>query len=306
MKKLLVCCASLFFIHLALSLEFMLGPPGEDIVGYSYVIASKKGDTLHKIARREHAGYYEIVEANNKLVQLDPLLPGTKIIIPMQFILPPGPRQGVVINLAEMRLYYYPTDGHRVETFPIGIGRTGWATPTAVTHIEAKVRNPSWYVPESIRIDALKRGITLPKIVAPGPKNPLGQFALRLGLAGYLIHGTNQPPGVGRRSSSGCIRLYPEDIQHLFERVQINTPVRIINQAYKAGWSHGQLYLEAHEPLREDIDLHHGQFSLTPMVSALVTAQHDHLTKVNWSLAERVASAEQGVPVIVGHLVKES
>jgi L,D-transpeptidase ErfK/SrfK len=246
---------SLLLITLLLPLqaaarEFPLPLPGNDAVGQPTSITSRFEDTLSDIARTHDLGYLEISEANPGV---DPWLPGEglEIILPTQFLLPPGPREGIVINLAELRLYFYPKGENRVITYPLGIGREGWETPTAETRVVGKKANPTWTPPESIRQEHLEMGDPLPRVVQAGPDNPLGRFAIYMALPGYLLHGTNKPFGVGMRVSHGCIRLYPEDIERLFPRIPVNTPIRIINEPYKLGWIDGQLYLEAHQPLSE-------------------------------------------------------
>ena len=193
---------------------------------------------------------------------VDPWLPGegTKIVIPTQFVLPRAPNRGIVVNVAELRLYYFPAassvapegtlaGSRRVITHPISIGRMDWSTPLGTTSVTGKVANPSWTPPQSIRDEHAARNDILPRVVPAGPDNPLGKHALRLGLPGYLIHGTNKPSGVGMRVTHGCIRMFPEDIEALFKTVPAGTPVMIVNQPYKLGWTADGLYLEAHPPL---------------------------------------------------------
>ncbi len=231
---------------------YVLPPPGQDVIGAVTTIRARHDDTLLDIARRHGLGYEDIVRANP---DVDTWLPGegTEVVLPTRFVLPPGPRRGVILNLAEYRLYYFPTpkDGEPalVMTYPISIGRMDWATPLGRTTIVSKVRNPSWYPPESIRAEHEADGNPLPRIVPPGPKNPLGAHAMRLGLPGYLIHGTNRPAGVGMRVTHGCIRMFPEDIRFLFEEVSVNTPVRIINEPVKIGWDGDRLVMEVHRTL---------------------------------------------------------
>lgn len=231
---------------------YELPPDGHDVIGALGSVIARHDDTLLDIARRHGLGYEDIVRANPGI---DTWLPGegTEVVLPTRFVLPPGPRQGVVLNLAEYRLYYFPepTRGERavVMTYPISIGRMDWATPLGRTSVVSKVRNPSWYVPESIRAEHAAEGDPLPRIVPPGPKNPLGKHAMRLGLPGYLIHGTNRPAGVGMRVTHGCIRMFPEDIGFLFEQIPVNTPVRIINEPVKVGWDGDELVVEAHQVL---------------------------------------------------------
>jgi len=281
------------------ALGFPLPPAGEDIVGGSIVITSRYEDTFSDLARDYDVGYREMLAANPGV---DPWLPGadTRITIPTQFILPPPPREGVIINLAELRLYYFPAGENRVITHPIGIGREGWQTPTGKTRITQKKRDPSWTVPKSIRAEYAEKGINLPKVVKPGPDNPLGRFALRLGMPSYLIHGTDKPYGVGMRVSHGCIRLYPEDIKALFPQVKVGTPVRIINQPYKAGWLRNTLYLEAHPPLEEDAKDLATSLNLTPVVKAITVARGDVKTTLDWKKIQKTARKQNGIPVAVG------
>lgn len=232
--------------------EYPMPRPGNDLVGEVYVVAVQEGETLLDIARDHDLGYNEIIAANPGV---DPWLPepGTRITIPARYVLPAGPRSGIVVNLAEMRLYYYPPaqpgEGAKVMTFPIGIGQEGWATPVGKARILVKDKDPVWTVPESILAASIAEGYPLPRVVPPGPDNPLGKYALRLDMVGYLIHGTNKPYGVGRRISHGCIRMYPEDIETLFGAVEVGARVEIINQPYKLGLEGNALYLESHEPV---------------------------------------------------------
>ena len=175
---------------------------------------------------------------------VDPWLPvvGSEIALPMQHVLPDAPRRGIVVNLADMRLYYFRDDEWPPQTFPIGIGHGVNRTPTGVTWVTARREDPTWIPPPSLR--AAEPG--LPAAIGPGPDNPLGAFALNLGWPNYVIHGTNRPYGIGRQVSGGCIRLYPDHIAVLFARVAVGTPVTIVDQPVKLGWFGGELYLEMH------------------------------------------------------------
>jgi L,D-transpeptidase ErfK/SrfK len=225
---------------------YELPPDGSRVIGRTHYVSARASDTLLDIARRFDLGYWEIVLANPGV---DIWLPGkgTRVLIPRRFILPDTPRKGIVVNIPEMRLYYYPppaTDGTRhVITHPVGIGRRDWSTPLGVTHITDKIPDPAWYPPASIRAAASRKGNKLPAVIPPGPENPLGQYALILDIPGYLIHGTNRPAGVGMRVSHGCMRLYPEDIKSLFARVRRGMPVRMVNEPYSVAWSNGELFL---------------------------------------------------------------
>lgn len=228
--------------------------PGDSIVGsppyeVKYV-AAKYEDTLIDIAVEHHLGQDEIVLANQNV---DRWLPGagTPVRIPTSFILPNAPRQGIVVNLPEMRIYYYPNPS-QVVTYAIGIGReNNWKTPLVKTRIATKMENPSWTPPPSIIAEHLADGDVLEPYYPPGPDNPLGLFAFRLGIPGYLIHSTQKTNGIGMRVSHGCMRMYPEDIEKFFPMVKTGTTVNIVNQPIKAGWYHDTLYMEVYPQMEE-------------------------------------------------------
>lgn len=249
---LLICVSSallLFIEQTALARTFALPSSNTSIVGEVTWTQALPGDTLNTLGRRYDMGYAELLEANPGIDPIH-LQPGTIIVIPSRFILPPGPRRGLVINLAELRIYYYPPKRAVVETYPVGIGREGWDTPLGPSWIAQKMINPTWIVPPAIRKDRKKEGVLLPQKVPPGPDNPLGGYALRLKQLTYLIHGTNDSEGIGRRSSAGCLRMYPEDIEHLFPQVKTKDSVYIINVPNKLAREANRLYLEAHVPLQ--------------------------------------------------------
>lgn len=266
------------------------------VVGHNLIVYSHHEDTLLDIGRAFDIGYNEIVNANP---DLDPWLPGEnkRVVVPNRFILPDAPHIGIVINLAEMRLYYYPkankNERQKVITHPIGVGREGWTTPIGKTKIIQRIKDPSWTPPASILAEHLAKGDPLPKVVPAGPNNPLGAFAMRLGLPGYLLHGTNRPFGVGMRVSHGCIRLFPEDIEHLFGIVAVNTPVEILYQPDKAGLLGNQLYLEAHD-VQMDLDKRQGN-NMTPMVSAILKAQNALLSDADFPFAEKMVRQHTGM-----------
>jgi L,D-transpeptidase ErfK/SrfK len=214
---------------------------GETVIGYVQTYKANNNESLIEIARKYDLGYNEIADANP---DLEPFVPGegTSIEIPTSWILPDVTSyEGIVINLSEMRLYYFFTEGGQVvTTFPIGIGKEGNNTPTGNFRVIEKIVNPSWYVPESIQ----KEKPYLPKVLPPGPDNPLGSHAIRLSSRTILIHGTNKPWGVGRRVSHGCIRLYPEDIPKLFELVTEGSPVTIVRQPIKIGTKNNRVFIE--------------------------------------------------------------
>lgn len=221
---------------------------GQAIIGALGRVSNRAGETLPDHARHFGLGFNEITLANPRL---DPWLPEDKqeILLPLQFILPEAPRKGIVLNLANTRIFFYPKNPNQVQTLPAGIGRDGWSTPLGKTRITAKHYKPTWVVPESILREHREKGDPLPKVIPPGPDNPLGDYALPLGFQSYLIHSTNKPYGVGMQVSHGCIRLYPEDAEKLFRQVEIGTQVNIVHQPYLAAWRDNMLYLEAHPPL---------------------------------------------------------
>lgn len=226
-----------------------------DVVGQVQVVVIGEHDTLSDVARRFNVGYDEIVRANPGV---DPWLPGVgrEVVVPTQFVLPSAERKGIVVNLAAMRLFYFPTpkkgEPQVVYTHPIGIGKVGWSTPEGKTTIVSKEKNPTWRPTASIREEHRKNGDPLPAVVPAGPDNPLGHRKMTLGWPTYLIHGTNKPYGVGMRTSHGCIRMYPEDVEVLFEMVGKGTPVTVVNQPYVFGWHEGELFLQAYDVLEDD------------------------------------------------------
>ena len=234
---------------------FVIEDPEQTVVGEPQIVFAHGQNTFSDLAREYGLGYDELVAANP---MIDPWLPGegTPILLPTQYVLPNVEKKGVVLNIASKRLFYFPeaAEGAQatVMTYPIGIGRVGWETPLGETSVVAKARDPNWYVPASVRKEHADLGDPLPAIVPAGPNNPLGRHVLKLGLPGYLIHGTNQPYGVGMRVSHGCVRLYPENIELLYSLVAIGEDVQIINEPYLLGQLDGRVYFESHEPLEDD------------------------------------------------------
>lgn len=290
---LILCAAS----RAALAAEYLIAAD-TDLIGETKIVAARHEDTFVRLAREHNVGYEALRRANPGI---DAWLPGegARIVIPSRFVLPRAPRRGIVVNVAELRLYYYPDDdGGRVITHPISIGRMDWATPLGVTRVTGKVANPSWYPPESIRAEHAERNDPLPRIVPPGPNNPLGKHALRLALPGYLIHGTNKPSGVGMRVTHGCIRMFPEDIEALYKMVPAGTPVNIVNQPFKLGWGEDGLYLEAHPPMPEML-ANEEWTAVTELTRAYVAATNERSGHVSWEFAERIMEAGHGVPELV-------
>jgi L,D-transpeptidase ErfK/SrfK len=285
--------------------RYAVSPAGQ-VVGEDEFVTATYEDTLTDIGRRYGFGYEEIIQANPGL---DPWLPGegTNVRLPRRNVLPVAPFEGVVVNIAEYRLYFYKRQGREtiVTTFPISIGRMDWATPLGRWQVTSKQKDPTWYPPESIRQEHLDDGRGfLPKAVPPGPDNPLGRHAMRLSASGYLIHGTNKPIGVGMQVTHGCIRMYPEDIEWLFPQVPVATPVTIVNQPFKFGWSGNDLYLEANPPLAgQEIT---GATGLTQLTEQYVAVTRARPARVDWDLVEEVYDRSDGRPVKVGEAIGSS
>lgn len=289
--------AALFSAGKSQALELPLPPPGEDVVGQIQVIKARYEDTFAALGERYDLGYSELVAANPGV---DPWLPGegTDVILPTRYILPPGPREGIVINLAEYRLYYFPPGRNVVHTYPLGIGREGWSSPVTTTTITGKTANPAWYPPKSIREEHAADGDHLPTVVPPGPNNPLGPFKFSLGLNGYLIHGSNKKFGIGMRVSHGCFRMLNNNVLELAGMAAVGTKVRILNEPYKFGFGGGKLYLEAHAPLEEGSQ----QLSLMDKHASVVNAllKYDDMTgklQLDWELIREIVAAEDGLPI---------
>ena len=323
MKRMLCQVPVLLLLAIAARAEiYVLPPEGHDVIGAVATITARREDTLVDIARRHGLGYEDIVRANPG---------GTEVVLPTQYVLPPGPRRGIVLNLAEYRLYYYPEpeagESAWVMTYPISIGRMDWETPLGETTIVAMAKDPAWYPPQSVRDEHAADGDPLPRIVPPGPDNPLGSRALRLGLPGYLIHGTNRPAGVGMRVSHGCIRMFPEDIEFLFSRIKVNTLVRIINAPVKMGWDGQELVAEVHpvlespqplvasslqqiEELDADVevpeDIAPVRDPMTQMTEQFILATAERPGQIDWELAERLVKRSDGIPETVGRRIKNA
>ncbi len=268
----------------------------QDVVGEMQTYRTVYEDTLLDVARRFDLGFVEMRAANP---DVDLWLPGagTEVILSTAHLLPDAPRDGVVINLAEMRLYYFAEPNGVPQTHPVGIGRAGRLTPLGRTSIERKAADPAWYPPQSIRAEKPY----LPAVVAPGPDNPLGEFALYLAWPAYLIHGTNNPWGIGRRVSSGCIRMYPEDIERLYGAIPIGAPVTVVDQPVKFGSIDGALYIEVHPSQSQADQLEiEGEFDHEIPSGILQLAEEKAAglnVTVNWATVLRAAQERRGYPV---------
>jgi L,D-transpeptidase ErfK/SrfK len=282
---------------------FPLPTDGSAVVGADSSVRTVYEDTLPDLAHRYSLGYYEIIRANPGV---DVWIPGADkdIVLPGKRILPPGPREGIVVNLPEHRLYYYPKPNGRdkpvVITYPVSIGKMDWRTPLGETRVIAKIKHPPWYPPESVRKEHEENGDPLPRVVPPGPDNPLGDYAMRLaaGNGTYLIHGTNNPTAVGMAVTHGCIRMYPEDVAAVFATVPVGTTVRLINEPVKVAWVDGQLYIEAHPPVDEEGQTEEPDLKLlSKMLNHALGNSH---AAINWDLARATLVAAKGMPTLVG------
>jgi L,D-transpeptidase ErfK/SrfK len=257
------------------------------------VIRLAKGDTLPDIARHFSLGINAISAANPGV---DVWVPeaGERVMLPLSFILPDAPREGLVVNLATMRLFQFKGDSKSlaVSTYPVGIGTEERPTPTGQMYVERKAIRPTWHVPASIAEDHRKKGDPLPAKVLPGPQNPLGEYALYLSKSGYLIHGTNKPASIGLKATNGCLRLYPENVKTLFNDTPVNTPVAIVNQPYLLGQRNGALYLEAHKPLEDS-----GAVELEKTYAKLRKIEKQTARMLDWEKIKRVQAEARGIPV---------
>ena len=277
---------------------FELASPEQSVVGEPQIVFTREENTFSDLAREYGLGYDELVAANPGI---DPWLPGegTPVVLPTQFVLPDVPRDGIVLNIASKRLFYFPERAQdrpqTVLTYPIGIGRVGWETPLGSSRVISKARDPSWYVPASVRRENRELGYPDPAVVPPGPDNPLGKFVLKLDIPGYLIHGTNQPYGVGMRVSHGCVRLYPENIELLYELVGLGETVTIINEPYLAGQRDGEFYFEGHKPLEDDEVS--AEDHLQAVFASLQSGESDTPTWLDQEYVRTIAAEALGVPV---------
>jgi len=290
----------------AWAVDYLLPPPGSRLIGQNQTyLVPNDGKNLEAVAAKYNTGVLLLMEANNTV---DPFLPkpGSELTIPSQMILPDAPRVGIVINLAELRLYYYPPGQNRVEVYPLGIGQLGRETPVMVTRISQRIPNPTWTPTANIRARSAAQGITLPAMVPAGPNNPLGRYALRLEQGGgeYLIHGTNARNSIGLRVSSGCMRMRAPDIKAVFSQVSVGTRVQIINEPVKFTTEpDGRRYVEVHQPLSRN-DWENPQtvpIEISASFGSFIDNSMSDKAQVDSAIARRagypvLVNAPQGVP----------
>ena len=288
--------------------SFPLPSAGNQLVGEIQYVESLAGETLLDIARRFDLGYNEITAANP---HVDPWLPdeGTRILVPTRFVLPQTPWRDVVVNLSEMRMYYFPAprngEAPSVITHPIGIGREGGATPVGDFQIVMKIDHPNWTMPEAVYNELLSNGIETPRLIPSGPDNPLGEYAMKLNADGLFIHGTNKPYSIGMRVTLGCLRLYPEDINQLIHQIPKGMAVHIVDQPYKVGKENGVLFIEAHAPIEHDAPNAGG--GMTPevagVVAGVVESNVGRLSPAQWEYIVALAGRHTGVPTAISRRI---
>lgn len=295
----LLLLGSFSALHSARAMDYPLPPADSRLIGQNQTYTIQEGDkNLQAIARRFNTAAQVILETNNTMAPVNPA-PGTVITIPSQMLLPDTPREGIVVNLAELRLYYFPPGENIVQVYPLGIGQLGLETPVSTTRVSQKIPNPTWTPTAGIRARSLANGIKLPPVVPAGPNNPLGRFALRLGIGNgeYLIHGTSAPDSVGLRVSSGCMRMNAPDIKALFEQTRVGTRVQIINEPVKFSVEpDGKRYVEVHRPLAQ-VEGENPQttpIAHTAGFAAFVTEEGSDKALVDKALYRRA-----GIPVVV-------
>jgi len=279
---------------LATAETYRLDQPGDSVIGVPFYFTARAQDTLLDIARQNNLGFDDMQHANPKV---DMWVPGdgTEVMIPTFYVLPDAPRQGIVINRSEKRLYFYPPDRpEEVRTYAISVGREGMDTPLGSFNIIEKRKDPIWRPGPQVRAAHAAYGDILPEVVPAGPDNPLGRFAMRLSNPDYLIHGTSKPWGLGMEVSAGCIRMYPEGIEELFGLTALQTSVTIVDQPYKFGWRGNDLYLEVH------IEKPESRTSAQQVVSNSRLASAPEV-ELDWAAVERAIEENAGVPQLVGH-----
>jgi L,D-transpeptidase ErfK/SrfK len=284
------------------SADTFIQPPDDiDVIGSLQFIKAHENETLLDIARNNDIGQNEILIANP---DVDRWLPKNNPVVrlPKRYVLPDADRTGLVLNLPEMRLYYFHQSSYtktpQIITHPVSVGRMDWETPLGHTKIASKQKDPSWRPPQSLKDEAIAAGDDpLPDLVPPGPDNPLGRYAMRLGIPGYLLHSTNKPYGVGMRVTHGCLRMYPEDIEQLFEDVPVGTPIQIVNQPVKLGWLADTLYIEIHPALEENLEIPGNDLQTVLNMVAEYTA--DRPITLSGSALRMAVERQDGIPVAI-------
>lgn len=279
----------------ALATAYQLPAADESVIGDIQYAVTTPDDSAPKIGQRYDVGYNAIANANPQVSDPSKNIPsGIQLQIPTQHLLPNEARKGIVINLPEMRMYYYPEGSNEVLTYPIGIGKIGKTIPIKQTHVVRKAKDPVWIPPEDIRQFNLDQGIVLPRVMPAGPDNPLGPYAIYTGIPTYLMHSTPFSESIGKRASFGCIRMYQSDIEGFFPSIKSGIPIAITNKPVKLGWQKDHLYIEAYAPLEEHGDAFDA--SLPGMVHMISQQTENADTLVDWQQVAYIAKERDGIP----------
>lgn len=282
--------------------EYLQPKNGDDVIGEVMYVTPKRHESLVDLTIRYEMGYEELKWANPG-INAWMLSDTTPLVLPTQFILPAGKRSGIVSNIPEMRTYYFLKDSDKIYVYPVGVGRMDWKTPLGSWAITRKQEHPAWYPPESIRKEHLEMGRgVLPKVVPAGPDNPLGTRVLRLALPSYLLHGTNEQTGIGMRVTHGCMRFYPQHIEHIYDMVPTNTMVTFLNEPVKYGFLGNDLMIEVHPPLEED------ELSVADLQEKALELLETYLksypeSSVNYDMISLAVRQQSGIPVIIGQKI---
>lgn len=281
----------------AFATAYHLPAPNESLIGGIQHITTGSDDSVITVQKKFDIGYNAVAEANPQFDLRRGFPKGVSVQIPQQHLLPSEERKGIVINLPEMRMYYY-LENNQVLTYPIGIGKIGKTIPITDTYITKKKIDPTWTPPDDIREFNLQQGIVLPQVMPPGPDNPLGRYAVYMKLPTYLIHSTIFPESVGTRASFGCIRMYESDIKTFFPIIDKGVPVVIINSPVKVDWQNSRLFAEVHNGLEEHGDAYEN--SLPGMVHLITTRTNEKPTLIDWQMVSYLVQERDGIPHEVG------
>lgn len=302
---------SLCFCELAYSLEIFDVEKNSTVVGELKTILVSEDETVADLAIRYETGFQDLLIANPNSHHWNPKA-NSKYLIPSMYILPQESYNGIILNLAELRLYFYIRgsdlyENIKVLTYPVGIGRLDWKTPLGETFIESKVESPTWYPPKSIILEHEERGEILPRVVKAGPDNPLGKYVMKLNVdGGYLLHGTNKKHGIGMMVSHGCIRLRNEDIETIFYNAPVGTKVKIINQPIKLGVYKNFLYMEVHAFNKKEVYSNNQKNTLTtdnihmPVELVMDFSEKNPGFSINWKKVFKTFEESNGIPTIIG------
>jgi L,D-transpeptidase ErfK/SrfK len=289
----------------AFATQYTVPPANESIIGQVQYQSTGSGDNVVSISQKYDVGYNSIVKANPQINMDRALSSGTRIKLPTQHLLPNQPREGIVVNLPEMRMYYYIPGTSKVVTYPIGIGKIGKTIPITPAVITKKAKDPVWVPPDDIReFNMTQNNIALPQVMPPGPDNPLGPYAIYMSIPTFLIHSTIYPESIGKRASFGCIRMYEKDIKDFFPSITSGIPVVIANSPIKVGWQDDRLYMEAHAPLEEHSEA--VDSTLPGTVAMINNMTKDQDTLVDWQAVAFMEKERDGLPHEIGIRIPKS